>query len=163
MADASSPASNQSTMASQILTTLGAGSGIDIHKMAQDLTDVEKLPKQEQINNNITSTNAQISGYGLVTYQLGILKGAFEGINDASEMATSTSTSTNTTAVNFSSLDGTAQVGSYDVSVSALANGPCLYRRYTLFMRSGKNGGKTRGVNIFRNCFNFDEMHDSER
>ena len=123
MADASSPASNQSTMASQILTTLGAGSGIDIHKMAQDLTDVEKLPKQEQINNNITSTNAQISGYGLVTYQLGILKGAFEGINDASEMATSTSTSTNTTAVNFSSLDGTAQVGSYDVSVSALANG----------------------------------------
>jgi flagellar hook-associated protein 2 len=123
MADASSPASNQSTMASQILTTLGAGSGIDIHKMAQDLTDVERMPKEAQINESITETNAQISAYGLVTYQLGILKTAFEGINDASEMSTSTSTSTNATAVNFSSLDGTAQEGSYDVSVSALANG----------------------------------------
>lgn len=123
MADASSPASNQSTMASQILTTLGAGSGIDIHKMAQDLTDVERMPKEAQINENITETNAQISAYGLVTYQLGILKTAFEGINDASEMSTSTSTSTNSTAVNFSSLDGTAQEGSYDVTVSALANG----------------------------------------
>ena len=123
MADAASPASNQSTMASQILTTLGAGSGIDIHKMAQDLTDVERMPKEAQINESITETNAQISAYGLVTYQLGILKTAFEGINDASEMSTSTSTSTNTTAVNFSSLDGTAQEGSYDVSVSALANG----------------------------------------
>ena len=123
MADAASPASNQSTMASQILTTLGAGSGIDIHKMAQDLTDVERMPKEAQINESITETNAQISAYGLVTYQLGILKTAFEGINDASEMSTSTSTSTNTTAVSFSSLDGTAQEGSYDVSVSALANG----------------------------------------
>ena len=123
MADAASPASNRSTMASQILTTLGAGSGIDIHKMAQDLTDVERMPKEAQINESITETNAQISAYGLVTYQLGILKTAFEGINDASEMATSTSTSTNATAVNFSSLDGTAQEGSYDVSVSALANG----------------------------------------
>ena len=123
MADASSPASNQSTMASQILTTLGAGSGIDIHKMAQDLTDVERMPKEAQINESITETNAQISAYGLVTYQLGILKTAFEGINDASEMSTSTSTSTNSTAVNFSSLDGTAQEGSYDVTVSALANG----------------------------------------
>ena len=115
--------SSSSTAAQQILTTLGAGSGIDIFKMSRDLTDVEKLPKQEKINDNIAATEAQISAYGLVSYQLGVLKQSFEGLNDANEMATNTSSSTNATAASFSSLDGTAQVGSYDVTVKTLANG----------------------------------------
>lgn len=119
----SSSSSSGSTAASQILTTLGAGSGIDIFKMSRDLTDVEKLPKQEKINESIVETEAQVSAYALVSYQLAVLKQSFEGLNDANEMATNTSSSTNSTAVSFASLDGTAQVGSYDVTVSALANG----------------------------------------
>tara|TARA_A100001015_G_scaffold117027_1_gene129845 strand:- start:1180 stop:3075 length:1896 start_codon:yes stop_codon:yes gene_type:complete len=121
--DATNSSSSSSTAAQQILTTLGAGSGIDIFKMSRDLTDVEKLPKQEKINDNIAATEAQISAYGLVSYQLGVLKQSFEGLNDANEMATNTSSSTNATAASFSSLDGTAQVGSYDVTVKTLANG----------------------------------------
>ena len=121
--DATNSSSSSSTAAQQILTTLGAGSGIDIFKMSRDLTDVEKLPKQEKINDNISATEAQISAYGLVSYQLGVLKQSFEGLNDANEMATNTSSSTNATAASFSSLDGTAQVGSYDVTVKTLANG----------------------------------------
>ena len=123
MVDSTSSSSSGSTAASTILTTLGAGSGIDIFKMAQDLTDVEKLPKQEKINEKIEASTAQVSAYGLVKYQLEVLKLSFEGLNDANEMATNTSSSTNSTAVNFSSMDGTAQVGSYDVTVSSLANG----------------------------------------
>ncbi len=121
--DATNSSSSSSTAAQQILTTLGAGSGIDIFKMSRDLTDVEKLPKQEKINENIAATEAQISAYGLVSYQLAVLKQSFEGLNDANEMATNTSASTNATAASFSSLDGTAQVGSYDVTVKTLANG----------------------------------------
>ena len=123
MVDSTSSSSSGSTAASTILTTLGAGSGIDIFKMAQDLTDVEKLPKQEKINEKIEASTAQVSAYGLVKYQLEVLKLSFEGLNDANEMATNTSSSTNSTAVSFSSMDGTAQVGSYDVTVSSLANG----------------------------------------
>ena len=119
----SSSSSTGSTAASQILTTLGAGSGIDIFKMARDLTDVEKIPQQEKINESIVETEAQVSAYALVSYQLAVLKQSFEGLNDANEMATNTSSSTNSTAVSFASLDGTAQIGSYDVTVSALANG----------------------------------------
>lgn len=37
MADAGS-------VSSQVLTTLGVGSGLDVFKLAQDLTDVEKVP-----------------------------------------------------------------------------------------------------------------------
>lgn len=123
MVDSTSSSDSGSTAASTILTTLGAGSGIDIFKMSRDLTDVEKLPKQEKINEKIEASTAQVSAYGLVKYQLEVLKLSFEGLNDANEMATNNASSTNTTAVNFSSLDGTAQVGSYDVTVSSLANG----------------------------------------
>ena len=58
MADASS-------VSSQVLTTLGVGSGLDVFKLAQDLTDVEKVPKQEAIQDSIDATEASISGYGL--------------------------------------------------------------------------------------------------
>ena len=40
-------ASNNVT--SQVMTTLGAGSGLNITKLAEDLTAVEKEPKQAKI------------------------------------------------------------------------------------------------------------------
>ena len=96
MVDSTSSSDSGSTAASTILTTLGAGSGIDIFKMSRDLTDVEKLPKQEKINEKIEASTAQVSAYGLVKYQLEVLKLSFEGLNDANEMATNNASSTNT-------------------------------------------------------------------
>ena len=37
-------------IASSVMQTLGGGSGIDIVKLARDLTDVEKLPAEDKIN-----------------------------------------------------------------------------------------------------------------
>ena len=150
MVDSTSSSDSGSTAASTILTTLGAGSGIDIFKMSRDLTDVEKLPKQEKINEKIEASTAQVSAYGLVKYQLEVLKLSFEGLNDANEMATNNASSTNSTAVNFSSLDGTAQVGSYDVTVSSLANGQqsksTEYSSATQQLNSGSAFNITLGV-----------------
>ncbi len=150
MVDSTSSSDSGSTAASTILTTLGAGSGIDIFKMSRDLTDVEKLPKQEKINEKIEASTAQVSAYGLVKYQLEVLKLSFEGLNDANEMATNNASSTNATAVNFSSLDGTAQVGSYDVTVSSLANGQqsksTEYSSATQQLNSGSAFNITLGV-----------------
>ena len=36
-------------IASSVMQTLGGGSGIDIVKLARDLTDVEKLPAEEKL------------------------------------------------------------------------------------------------------------------
>ena len=150
MVDSTSSSDSGSTAASTILTTLGAGSGIDIFKMSRDLTDVEKLPKQEKINEKIEASTAQVSAYGLVKYQLEVLKLSFEGLNDANEMATNNASSTNATAVSFSSLDGTAQVGSYDVTVSSLANGQqsksTEYSSATQQLNSGSAFNITLGV-----------------
>ena len=65
-------------------------------------------------------------------------------------MATNTSSSTNSTAVSFSSMDGTAQVGSYDVTVSSLANGQqsksTEYSSATQQLNSGSAFNITLGV-----------------
>ncbi|MGB2380576.1 MAG: flagellar cap protein FliD N-terminal domain-containing protein, partial [Porticoccaceae bacterium] len=114
MADASS-------VSSQVLTTLGVGSGLDVFKLAQDLTDVEKVPKQEAIQDSIDATEASISGYGLVTYQVGLLQRAFENLNDSDELATSTGTSSDTSAISLTSVDGSADTGAYDITVTRLA------------------------------------------
>jgi len=114
MADAGS-------VSSQVLTTLGVGSGLDVFKLAQDLTDVEKVPKKESIESDITATEASISGYGLVSFQVGQLQKAFEKLNDADELATSTGSSSNTSAISLTSLDGAAATGAYDITVTRLA------------------------------------------
>ena len=110
-----------SSVATSVLTTLGVGSGLDVFKLAQDLTDVEKEPKLQSINKDITATEASISGYGLVASQVALLQTAFEKLNDADELATSTGSSSDTTAITLSSLIGSADTGAYDITVSQLA------------------------------------------
>jgi len=121
MAEVTSTAAAGSSIASTVLKTLEVGSGLDTSKLAQDLTDAEKLPKQNAIKGDIADSEAAISGYAEVSYQLGLLKTAFEALNDADELSNSTGTSSASTKVSFTSVSGSAAAGSYDLSVSQLA------------------------------------------
>ena len=47
-------------IASSVMTALGGGSGIDITKLARDLSDVEKAPKEEQISAAKEASEAKI-------------------------------------------------------------------------------------------------------
>ena len=74
-----------SSVANTVLTTLDIGSGIDSTKLARDLTDAVQLPQQNKIQERIDSSEAAISAYGLVKFQIDTLKGKFEKLNDANE------------------------------------------------------------------------------
>ena len=50
MAEVTSTAAAGSSIASTVLKTLDVGSGLDTAKLAQDLTDAEKLPKQNAVS-----------------------------------------------------------------------------------------------------------------
>jgi flagellar hook-associated protein 2 len=121
MAEVTSTAAAGSSIASTVLKTLDVGSGLDTAKLAQDLTDAEKLPKQNAIKGDIADSESAISGYAEVSYQLGLLKTAFEALNDADELSNSTGTSSASSKVSFTSVSGSAAAGSYDLSVSQLA------------------------------------------
>jgi flagellar hook-associated protein 2 len=101
---------------SSIITTLGAGSGIDVKSLAQSLVDAEKTPRKERIDAKIAATEAKITGYGAVKYALSELKNAFAKINDASDFNSIRPSNTQPTALGITA-SNTAEAGSYSIEV----------------------------------------------
>ena len=106
---------------SSVLLNMGNGSGIDILKLARDLTDAEQLPQQNRIETAQGKTEAAISSYAILKYNVELLKEQFNGLNDAQELATPVATSNNTSAVSVSATLGSALSGSHEIRVTQLA------------------------------------------
>ena len=139
-----------SNVANTVLTTLDIGSGIDSQKLAEDLTNAIKVPQQNVIQEKIDSSEASISAYGLVKFQLNELKGSFEKLNDANELATSTGTSSDVTKMTAASVAGTASAGAYDFTISQLAQNQRVmsdqYTSKTQALNSGSSFDITMAV-----------------
>ena len=101
---------------SNIVNTLGAGSGIDVKGLAQSLVDAEKTPKKERIDAKIAQSEAKITGYGAVKYALSTLKSAFGKLNDASDFSSIKTANTQPTAFGVTA-SSTAEAGSFSIEV----------------------------------------------
>jgi len=101
---------------SNIVNSLGAGSGIDIKSLAQSLVDAEKTPQKERIDAKIKQSEAKITGYGAVKYALSELKTAFEKLNDASDFSSIKPSNTQPSALSITA-SSTAEAGSYNIEV----------------------------------------------
>ena len=77
MADVNSTASSGSNISSTIFTALDVGSGMDSPKLALDLTNAEKLPKQNAINADIikVSNNDHVTSRDEVDVCFGFIVG----------------------------------------------------------------------------------------
>lgn len=104
-----------------LITALGAGSGVDIKALAQGLTDAEKVPKQNAIQSKIDKSEAKISGYSAMMAGLNIFKKALEGIDSTTDFASTSVRSSNSTAFTVASTS-LASPGSHSVSVNTLAS-----------------------------------------
>lgn len=103
-----------------IVSTLGAGSGIDIKKLADDLVAAERAPQKEVIDQRVARSEARVSGYGVVRYSLQSLQTAFAALKDASDFASITPRSSQPEAVGVTAGAG-APSGRYSVGVTRLA------------------------------------------
>lgn len=106
---------------SSTIASLTGGSGIDIRKLAEDLTDVERKPAEERLTKLRDQESAQISAYAVLKFNVEELITRFEALDDASEVLASKASSSDTTKVGISTALGTASSGNYAVSVSSLA------------------------------------------
>ena len=107
-------------MAVNIVSALGAGSGIDVKQLAEDLVAAERAPRQERIDRKIAASEARISGYAAVSYSLGELKKAFAGLNDLSDFASISPRISQPSALGVAAGSG-APSGSLDIDVEAVA------------------------------------------
>lgn len=109
-------------MSTDIANVLGAGSGIDIKTLAQNLTDVEKKPRADAIQARIDKSEKRISGYGAVMFGLTQFKDAFAALNDRSDF--SGATVRNSTPLAFEATAGAAASNDqHSVEVLDLAQG----------------------------------------
>ena len=130
-----------SSVTNTVLTTLDIGSGIDSTKLARDLTDAIKIPQEENIQSKIDGSEASISAYGLLKFQIDSLKASFEKFNDANELATSSGTSSDQTKMTVSATAGTANPGSYNFKIDQLAsNQRIISDQYTSKTQSLNSG-----------------------
>lgn len=103
-----------------LLSSLGAGSGVDTKSLAQSLVDAEKAPRAEAIQTKITKAESRISGYSALMYSASSLKDAFSALNDKTDFNTVSVANSNSSA--FSLVAGSAATtGSHEINVLALA------------------------------------------
>jgi flagellar hook-associated protein 2 len=102
------------------VSSLGAGSGIDIKALAQSLVDAEQTPRKERIDAKIKESETRISGYGALKYALSQLKTSFESMNDPRDFASLSITNTQSTAFSVTT-SNSAKPASLAVEVSQIA------------------------------------------
>ena len=108
------------TTSTNLVTSLGAGSGIDIKSLAQSLVDAERTPRKDRIDAKIKQEESKISGHSALKYALSQLKTALSDFNDAKEFS-----SVNVSNSQSSAFSATASVsaatGRYNITVSKVA------------------------------------------
>jgi flagellar hook-associated protein 2 len=118
----STSASTNSNYGQSILTSLSAGSGVDVKSLAKNLVDAEKAPQADAINAKIKKSEARISGYGAIKFMLSDLKAKFAALDDLSDFS-SLSSSIGQSSAFSADLSSTASAGNHSITVTQLAKG----------------------------------------
>jgi flagellar hook-associated protein 2 len=107
-------------MTSNIINTLGAGSGIDVKALAENLVEATRAPLKQRLDQQIEKAQARISGYSAVKFAVQELKTAFEKLNDASDFSSLKVNNSQSSAFGLVP-SATAAAGSYSIGVQQTA------------------------------------------
>jgi flagellar hook-associated protein 2 len=107
-------------MATDAISALGAGSGMDVKALATNLVEAERAPRKAIIDKKISKSEAGISGYSAIKFVLEGLKTSLMDIKDQSDYTSITARNSQSTSVTVSA-SATASAGSHSVTVTSLA------------------------------------------
>ena len=113
-------------MADNIISTLGAGSGIDIKNLVTQLTAVERTPKETRLNTRQEQIQAQISGYGQLKSAFDTFKGALTALGSADLFKARSATVPSSDVITANKVDPGAQTGAYSIEVLEVASAHSL-------------------------------------
>ena len=148
---ASSPeavAAANKAAAQKLITSLGAGSGVDVAALAQNLVDAEGAPQKNAINAKITKNEARISGYSAMSFVLSQVNTAMTALKDQSSFNTLSASNTDTTAFDITA--GTAAAtGSHDIEVLRVAKPQRTVSSGLTSPTVSLNSGKAMNVAVY--------------
>ena len=120
-ADAQTAAAAKRASAQKIITSLSAGSGVDVAALAQGLVEAERAPQENVINAKISKNEARVSGYSAVKFMLSNVKDALTALKDANSFNATSANNSNTSALSVTA--GTAaDIGNHSVAITTLAS-----------------------------------------
>ena len=105
--------------AQAILTSLNAGSGVNVANLAQSLVDAEGAPQKNLINAKITKNESKISGLSSVMFMMSELKTKLTALKDRDSFNTVNASNSNTSAISITA-SPSASVGSHQIQINSV-------------------------------------------
>ena len=134
--------------AQKLISSLGAGSGVDVASLAQNLVDAEGAPQKNAINAKITKNEARISGYSAMSFVLSQVNTAMTALKDQSSFNTLSASNTNTAAFDVSA-STSAATGIHDIEVLRLAKAQRTVSDGLASPTTTLNGGLAMSVSVY--------------
>ena len=128
------------TTSTNIVSALGAGSGIDIKALAENLVLAERAPREEQLQGQMDKSTARISGYSAIRYSLGTISDAFAQLKDQNDYAAFQTTVTDPASIGMSTTSAASE-GRYTLRVQTLAAAQVSRSNYFGSASDELNGG----------------------
>jgi flagellar hook-associated protein 2 len=144
---AATTAATNKANAQKIMTSLGAGSGVDVTSLAQSLVNAEKLPKEAELNTKISKNDARVSGYSAVMFMMTELKTAFTSLKDRNNFNALTASNSNPNAFSVIT-SGAAATGSHELEVLRLAKSQRTVSGGIAAATTPLNGGKALSLSL---------------
>jgi flagellar hook-associated protein 2 len=113
-------ATSAQAAAGKIISTLSAGSGVDVNSLANSLVEAEKAPRKAEIDAKVAKAEGGISGYAAVKFVLGDLQTAFASLKNQSSFNTLVPQISQPNAVSVTTT-ASATTGSHTIAVTQLA------------------------------------------
>ena len=109
-----------------IIQSLGAGSGIDTKSLVSQLVEIERAAPQNRIDNTREETQTQISDYGLLSSALAELQDAATLLTDPEGLFSKSASFTESDALVPTELGTDVEVGTYNFTVEEIAQSQSL-------------------------------------
>lgn len=106
--------------AQKLISSLGAGSGVDVTALAQNLVSAERAPKEAAINTKITKNEARVSGYAAMSFVMSGVQTALTALKDQNNFNALGVANSNSAAFSVTT-SATGTAGSHEVEVLRLA------------------------------------------
>lgn len=117
---AQTAAAKNRAAAQKVMSSLSAGSGVDVASLAQNLVDAERSPRENAINEKITKNEARISGYSAISFMMSELKTALSALQKKDSFNVTTNTVSHPGSYSVTTT-ASAPLGTHSVQVTSLA------------------------------------------
>lgn len=138
---------NNKANAQKLVTSLGAGSGVDVASLAQNLVDAEQLPQANAINAKINKNDSKVSGVSAVMFMMSALKTSMSDLKDKDNFNKVTVSNSNSNAVNVSAI-ASAATGDHQITVNAISQPQRSFSTSSALPTSSLNSGKSFALRI---------------